>query len=165
MAVDTVKSTQITNRDATPAVLNTGSLTGSAHLQETIGFGSITAGASIASTYRLVEVPSNARISQILLSCAAHSSGTTDVGVYKSTKDGGAVVNASFFTAATSLVSVKNNSDCQDQTNDTLDKHEMPLWQRLGVSADPRTTYDIVLTLTAVVTTAGKVSLKVRYAV
>jgi hypothetical protein len=41
-------------------------------------------------------------------------------------------------------------------------KIEQPLWQQLGLTADPGVMYDIAATLTAAAGSAGTVSLKVR---
>ena len=40
---------------------------------------------------------------------------------------------------------------------------EKPLWQALGLTADPNKLYDIAVTLTAAAGSAGTVSLKVQY--
>jgi len=40
---------------------------------------------------------------------------------------------------------------------------EKRLWEALGLSADPKIWYDIVVTLTAAAGSAGTISLKTRY--
>lgn len=160
-------STQITNRDATPVVFNNGGLTAGVD-KSAIATLEAVSGDGIGSTYRLVTVPSNAYIRQVLLSC--DDIGTTtvaDVGVYKTTKDGSAVVDADFFGSA---VSLKDGALTRsDITNESgvypIENMVKPLWEALGLSSDPCIDYDIVLTLTAAADAAGTITLEVRYAV
>lgn len=163
MAVVGLKSTQLTNRDATPPSLSNPSYSKS-NLMESEGY--VTAGSadSIGSIYRLCQVPANARISQILLSCGAITSATADIGVYKCTADGGAVISAAFFGSAVAISSALTNSDITNEsTTNTVAKQEQMLFQALGVSTDPETYYDICLTLTAAATASADVSLKTRF--
>ena len=44
-----------------------------------------------------------------------------------------------------------------------LEDVEKPLWEALGLTADPRKLYDIAMTLTAAAAATGDISLKVRY--
>lgn len=172
MAVVTVKSTTIGNRDAVPPVLNDGRLQRGTMK---VGKGSAAVGAvdSIASYYPLVEVPSNAIVHGVLVSAIAGMTSTAgDVGVFKNRKN--AVVNtgveantssAAFFASALSLASVLSRSE---QTNESLTntvaKREQPLWQAIGLTEDPMTTFDIGIKLTAANTgAAGSVALEVQY--
>lgn len=164
MSVVSLKSLQITNRDASPALLSNASYARS-NLKESEGY--VTAGSadSIGSKYILCSLPSNARVSQLLLSCGAITSAAADFGVYKDTKDGGAVVDADFFASAQSIATALSNSDITNESGVfTIAKQEMPLWQALGLSADPLTNYDICATLTAASTASADLGLKVRYA-
>jgi len=69
-----------------------------------------------------------------------------------------------FFGSAVSLVSALNDSVVTNESGTyTLDKQEQPLWQAAGLTSDPGTTLDIVLTLTAASAAAGKVGLRVSY--
>lgn len=166
MAVVNVKSNGISNRDAVPAVLSNPILNRS-NLEEAEGNVAVTNGNSIASIFRLCSVPSNARISQLLLSCGAITSAAADVGVYQKTAlDGsaGAVVSAAFFGSAVSIATALSNSDITNESGTyDIDLQEMPLWQALGLSSDPGLMYDICATLTAAATATGKLGLKVRY--
>lgn len=167
MAVVTTKSGVITNRDATPAVLNNPSVDGGM-LKEAAGTIESVNGDSIGSKYVMCQVPSNARISQVLLYC--DDVGTTtvaDIGIYQTTANGAAVVDADFFGSA---VSIKDGAlNAVDVTHESgvydIDDVEKPLWSALGLSADPGRFYDVVLTLTAASDSAGTVSLKVKYAI
>lgn len=161
---ESLKSTVITNRDATPAVINDGRLA-KGSLRESIGSVTTTTGKTTGSKYTLCSVPSSAIVSQILLSCAALGTATAaDVGVYRNTADGGAAVDADFFATAVDLSAALSNSDITNESGTyTLDKQEQPLWQAAGMSADPMTSLDIVVTSTATIAAGGLLSLKVRY--
>lgn len=166
MATEALKSGPITNRDATPPVLNNSSADKN-RLVEATGHVTTTSSVTSGSTYTMVTVPSNARISQILVSCAAMAgSSAADLGVYRNTADGGAVVDADFFATAIDLSSALTNSDVTNESATyTVAKQQQPLWQALGVSADPNTTYDIVFTTTATINTGAALGIKVRYCV
>lgn len=169
MAVVNLKGTAITNADA--KVLNNARVF-RASLMEAVGTVELANGDSIASTYRLCRVPSNARISRVLLSCDAITSGAGDIGVYKTARDGGAVVDVDFFASAQSIASALVHSDISHEA-DPADAGagwghadvEKPLWQALGLSADPYLEYDIALTLTAAAAAAGTVSMKVQFGI
>jgi hypothetical protein len=166
MAVANTKSTHITNADATPPVL-TNSYVGKGRLFEAVGTVETLAADDAASVYRLVRVPSNARISSILLaSDAITGASASDVGVYQTAQNGGAVVDADFFatdvdisTAATVFTEVMLEATATD-----IAKVEYRLWELLGLSADPMRDYDIAVTVNDV-TAAGTISMKVKYTV
>lgn len=167
MAVVTTKSGHITNRDATPVVLNNAAVAGG-RLMEAVGTVESVSGDSIGSKYIFCSVPSNCRISQVLL--YSDDIGTTtisDFGIYRTTADGGAVVDADFLGSAVNISSGALNGT--DITHESavfgLEDAEQPLWQALGLSADPKVMYDVVGTLTAASDAAGTVMLKVRYAI
>lgn len=171
MAVVTVKSGAITNRDASPRVATNASISRGV-LKEAVGTAEGASGDSIASKYIMAQVPSNARISRVLLSNDAISTaGATDVGVYRTTADGGAVVVAAAFASAVVLTSAQVNVDVTHEADPTdgnandfgLADTEKPLWQVLNLAADPKVQYDIVLTLTAALGGAGTLGLKVQY--
>lgn len=163
MAVVTTKSTAITNRDATPAIINDGRIE-KGSLRSSRGYVSAANGDSIGSKYICAAVPSTAMVRKVLLSCDAITSGAADVGVYRNTKDGGAAVSAGLFGTAVSIASALSNSDITNESGTyTLDKQEQPLWQAAGLSADPGGTLDIAMTLTAAAAAAGKAGLVVEY--
>jgi len=97
MAVVTLKSTVITNRDAVPAVINDNRLE-RGMVRQCRGYVSAANGDSSTSKYVCVSVPSKAVVSSVSLSCEAlGGSAAADIGVYRNTSDGGAVVSAAFF--------------------------------------------------------------------
>ena len=168
MAVDTLKATAITNADATPPVLNNARLTRMS-MWESVGTAQATASASIGSTYRLARVPSNARVSQVILACDAFdTTGAGDIGVYQTAANGGAVVSAALFASAVVMTSALGGTDVTHESlTFGVEKAEKPLWEALGLSADPMRDYDVAITLTAA-NGAGAtpdVTLKVRYGI
>lgn len=163
MAVVTTKSAVITNRDATPAVISDGRLEKGA-LRSSHGYVSAVSGDSIGSKYIIAALPSRAMVRKVLLSCDAITTCAGDVGVYRNTADGGAVVSAGLFGTAVSLATALSNSDVTNESGSyTLDKQEQPLWQAAGLTADPGGTLDIVVTLTAAAGGAGKVGAAIEY--
>lgn len=167
MAVANRKSGVITNRDATPRVVNNapaagGMLRGFTGTLETVS------GDDIASVYRFGQVPSNA----IMMSLRVYSDdvGTTtiaDFGLYQTTDNGGAVVDADFFASAVSLKDgALNGTDIlHESAVFDPDDVEKPLWSALGLSSDPCIMYDVAATLTAAADAAATVSLKGSYAI
>lgn len=166
MAVSPLKSPSITNRDATPKVANDGRIYG-APLRSTIGIVSSLAADDIGSTYRFCAVPSNALVRGVFYSTAAQGgSAALDIGVYRSTADGGAVVDADFFASGVSTVSVLVRTDVTHESAIyTAAKRVQPLWQAAGLTADPGGELDIVATVTAIVANAVAQSLEVQYVV
>lgn len=172
-----LKSTLVTNRDATPKVLTDAFLSGGI-LEETQG--SVKTGASdaAASTYRLVQVPSNAKVSQIYWQADALGSGCIlDVAVWYPTlvPQGGAnflaasvastLVSSSIFATALAgsgsavpLTEITNQS-----TNYLVPLQETPLWNVLGLTADPEIDFDMGFSLRGATASAGYAGLKVRY--
>jgi hypothetical protein len=166
MAVETVKSTQITNRDASPRAKNNARLTKMA-LHSSCGTAEAAAAASVGSKYIMAQVPSNARISKVLLSCdAAGATGTADIGIYQTTDNGGAVVDADHFASAAVITSALKKSDVTHESGVYgVEDIEKPLWEALGLSADPQRDYDVVITLTAIHADGGTLSLEVEYGI
>lgn len=170
MAVVTVKSGAITNRDALPRVLTNSRIAAGA-LKAFIATVEAANGDSIGSKYIMGSVPSNACGEKLKLYCDAITSGAADIGIYKSTADGGAVVDVDFYASAQSIAAaITTGTEVQHEADATdagagfgLADLEKPLWQRLGLSADPGLMYDIVLTLTAATTAAGTIGLRCDY--
>lgn len=166
MAVVTTKSAAITNRDATPAQASLGAIVG-ARLHRAMGVVAIANGDSIASKYLAFSLPSNAIVSSLMVSSPdIGTTVTADVGLYKTTKDGGAVVDADFFKAALDLHSgAITKSECLYGNVITVANSEKRLWEHLGLSADPGIMYDVVLTLAAASDAAASVCVEAQYAI
>lgn len=166
MAVVTVKSTLITNRDATPTVVNNSRLQG-AIIHHARAVAAIANGDSVGSKYLLFSIPSNAI--PISARINAPDIGTTtaaDFGLYKTTGDGGAVVDADFFKAAVVLNAGAIAKSEQVNGNVlSLANGEKAVWDALGLSADPNLMYDVALTLTGAADAAGTVLVELDYVI
>lgn len=171
MAVVTVKSTQITNRDATPRVINNPAAT-AGELQQSSGTCEAANGDSIASKYIMHQIPSNAIGEVVKLYCDAITSGAADIGIYRTSADGGAVVDVDFYASAQSIAAaIATGTEVQHEADPTdagvgfgLADLEKPLWQRLQFTSDPCCEFDVVLTLTAATTAAGTIGLRTQWA-
>lgn len=165
MAVVSTKGTAITNRDATPRVLNN-----AAFAKGTPFFASdtveIAAGDDDTSKFLFVTVPSNAVIASIKVFCDAITGGTSfDCGLYQTTENGGAAADADLFATAVSLATaITVGTEIRFEAADIAGCN-LRVWQLLGLTSDPVRDYDIVLTANTVGTAAGTVSLQVLYAV
>lgn len=174
MAVVTVKSGQITSRDASPRTFANGANAGGL-LREWVDTVEITNGDSIGSKYIFCSVPSNLRVSAVRLkNDAISTTGAADIGVYRTTADGGAAVKAAAFASAVALQSassvpldVTHEADPTDGNADDFGLADVakPLWQVLNLSADPKVMYDIVATLTQAAGGSGTLSLSIQGAV
>lgn len=161
------KSTVISNRDAVPSVISSRTLSGSA-LQHARGVCAITNGDSIASKFRFLQLPSNALVTSVKVS--APDIGTTtamDIGVYRTTIDGGAVVDADLFASALSLNggAISKSEVLYESGVITVANGEKQLWQLAGLSADPKCLLDVVGTLTGAADAAGSVLVEADYVV
>lgn len=171
MATNNLKSAAITNRDATPPVLSNANLV-KGSLLEFVGKVEGLTTDDAASKHTFGSIPSNARVSQILLSCDAGSSGAMDVGIYQTTANGGAVVDVDFFASAQSLAAALSNVDVTHEA-DAADAGsgygqsdtEKPLWQALGLTSDPGISYDICGTITTALGANATLVLKGRFAI
>lgn len=164
MAVVNTKSAAISARD-TPGIALVGPHQVKSQLNAAIGKVEVASGDSIASTFRHCQVPSSARVQQVLLRCTAITTCAGDIGLYRTAADGGAVVDADLFASAQSLASALTS--LTDVTNEsttiTPTLAEKRLWEVLGLTADPMVTYDVVTTLTAAAGSAGQVTVAVTY--
>jgi hypothetical protein len=165
MAVVAVKSTLITNADATPAVLNSPRVDGGFERIE-VATAAITSGDNTASTYRMFRVPSNAVMTDLRI--YSPDIGTTtisDIGLYRTAKDG-AVVDADFFASALSLKDgALNGTDVlHESAVFSIANSGKELWSALGLTSDPSVFYDVAFTLTADADATGTVKLIGRYA-
>lgn len=175
MSVDHVKSTPITNLDASPVVQITAGEGGSAPLKS-ISSGDVVgvASSSINATYQFVRVPSNAKVKQVLFDSEAQAAGAIDIGVYYATDGLGGkptsllaanAISQSFFASAVALTSASTQTDVTNEAGTfTPAKRNQPLWQALGLSSDPGGNFDIAGTLTTAITTGGgKMGMTVNY--
>lgn len=174
MAVVTKKSLAITNRDATPVVPVGASIFGGA-IKECEGFVTTNAGDSATSVYQLVSVPSNSRITSIVLqSEALGTSCSVNCGVYAPTQSNpalvalgfqaNAVINATFFASAQAVATATTTTEIINQSaSNTLNLQELELWQALGLASDPGCMLDISLAVQVATVNAARIGIKVKY--
>lgn len=176
MATETLKSTQVTNADASPIVASTKG-EGAPYEDKRVDANiSTTTGVTVGSKYLLHRVPSNVIVKGLAIANAAMAgSSAADFGLYYADDaryvgagvTPGAVIDADFFTAAQSLVSAA--AALVDITRGNvlggagLNKLFMPLWQAAGLTSDPGGSFDIVATSTQTITTGGKLYSKLEY--
>jgi hypothetical protein len=164
MAVANTKSTIVTNADASPPVLTTSYLNGGV-VRECVAYVTPAAADDDNSVYRICRLPSNVRISQILVKHAAVTGMTdTDLGFYRTAADGGAVVDVNAFWDAIDLSSARNVFT--DVTETPLAANtEKRLWELdpAPLTEDPKTEYDICLTCPTVGSGTAEIAFLVRY--
>jgi len=193
MAVVTTKSTSITNLDSLPIVAMPVGEGASGALRCQVDNVASAVGDSIASIYRCVRIPTNAKIKRVILNSttAAGGAGAGDIDVaFSDAPDlpapyqplAGTVVQITgpadnkLFGSAVSLISPQTQVDVTFKNTFTMAYQNMPLWQVLvalgctqfnnpaGVPQDPGGFFDIVVKLTTAITTAaGNVGLEVDY--
>lgn len=173
MATEALKSTQITNLDASPMVQNTAGAQGPFVAKMSDAFITTTSGVTVGSTYRMVRLPWTAYVKSVIVEGAAMTQGPFDIGIYysDSTTDGtpsasiGVVVDADFFGSAVSFASAVNPTDIINESGQcTLNERFMPLWQAVGLTANPGGFGDVVFTSTDTITTGARMGVRVTYA-
>lgn len=176
MGVANLKSTFITNRDATPKVFSDASLQ-NGHMCEAIGSVLTGASDSALSTYRLISIPSNARLSQLYwqsgalsnsaaMNVAAWFPSSVQVGggAFLASGSAAALISSSVFAVgllggtATALTEITNSTG-----NYLIPLQETPLWNVLGLAVDPECNIDMGMMLSVGTGAAGYVGLKARY--
>lgn len=176
MAVETVKTTSITNLDATPPVANATGDGAPGMLRNVGDHLTVSASASITSKYLMCRIPSNAKVKAVWFESQAQGAGKFDLGVYysTSTRDGttadnnGDVIDADFFASAIDVASAVAASNVVGESGQyTVDERNKPLWEALGLTSDPGGMFDIVATCvtTDVTTGTGKMRVDVDYVI
>lgn len=162
MSVFARKSTQITNRDASPQLLNDPGNAGSL-IHGFVALVTAVTSDSSTSTYRFFQVPSNAVVRSLKMWTAALSTSVLlDIGIYDTTQNGGLVVTDNLFA---------NNVDASGAIAGTdyrfsalaITTAGKQLWDLLGLSADPSKSYDVVVTVDATITAGGAIVLDIAY--
>lgn len=174
MAVFNLKSTAISNRDATPKVL-TDALVSNGEVLSAEGYvQSGSAADSVGSTYKLVHIPSNARVRALFLrNDAFGGSAAINLGVYYPSfipgggnlnpALAGTVISANLFASAYSVVAAGAAEVINQSGSITIAKMEMPLWQMAGLAADPMIDLDIVAAVSTVFAASGYIGLEATY--
>lgn len=172
MAVVNIKSSLITNADATPVVLSNPYTAFGGDVTET---SSVTVGAtdSATSTYRVCLLPSSAMLTDLrIMNETSMTTGTSyKFGVLFNTVDGGAVVVANsdlIFASAISLVttrsiwtsiyfpSILNAGGLSANTT-------LRIWELLGFTTDTFKMYHLAVTAVTAATVGGNLAVQVSY--
>lgn len=177
MSVVTLKSTAITNRDASPTVHTDSQISGGQR-NEAFGFVFTGAADSAGSAYKLCQVPSDARITDLQYVANTLGSGCFfDVGVwyptalqpggmsFLSSALAGVMVSSSNFKTNIAEASTTTWTTLMDtgNTRQGVNYQEMALWQMLNLSADPGIYLDLGFSIRLAVATAGYIGLKASY--
>lgn len=175
MAVDHVKSTPITNLDASPRVVSNTGMGAPGDLKNVEGSAVAVASSSADATYQLVRIPSNAKVKNIRFESAAQGAGKFDLGLYYATNGelgkatsllAAAAIDQDFFATDIDAASAVAITDVTNESGSyTIDKRNQPIWQAVGLSSDPGGFLDIVATVhtTAVTTGTGRLGVSVDY--
>lgn len=152
MAVVDRSSTPIANQALVPIVKNNPSATAKgAFLKSARGRVVNAADDSANSIHRFVQVPSNANVRKLFFKTGdATTAGAINVGLYQTVENGGAVVDADLFISALDLTGGPMLDDVNrlfESTEYTEAESMLPLWEVLGLTADPNIIYDVAATI------------------
>lgn len=175
MATENLKSTPITNLDATPPVRTTSGQGANGLLHQIDGTLTATTAMEAGSTYALVRVPSNIIVKEIWACLdTAVTTFTVDIGVYYGTGQDvpadlrGDVLDADLFASAVALAAIvvptQYTHEAAAAAFVVADLFR-PLWHLAGLSSDPGCSFDIVMTATATNDGAAIPYLSVKYVV
>lgn len=168
MAVANTKSTQVSNGDASPPVLNATYAGGGGVLRRVAGTVETAAADDDTSVYRLARVHSSWVMNSIIILNDAITGGTSfDVGLHDIAANGAAVVDADLFADAVDLSSARKATGGVevrfDRSGSDLPDLNKTIWELLGLSVDPGKWYDLTLTGNTVGSAAGTISLIATY--
>jgi hypothetical protein len=166
MATEALKSTPVTNAEASPVVFNNSGVEGGA-MRQSVATVEATA-KDAGSTYRMLRIPSNATGISLIFACDdLGTTATVNVGLHQTTANGGAVVDADFFASAVDCNSAAVAPTHIEHESGVygIEDIETPLWEALGLSADPGIDYDVMVTSVGAIDQAGTISLKAQWAI
>lgn len=180
MSVYNIKSRFLANRDSSPSVLTNPGV-GQGVMKAVIGVErtspeGISKGAA-GSALRLISIPSNARLHSLEYGTADIETSLLNIAVWYPTElpqgaensvaasNEAALISSSAFIAGFSgLDGGQIWKDCMGaNATPTLVARSYPLWQMLGLSADPGVDLDIGFSVETAVTTNGYVGLRATY--
>lgn len=117
------------------------------------------------STTRFFRVHSGWRVGSIkVYADDAGAAGEGDWGLYDTTENGGAVVDANFWADAFSLsTAALTGSEANLAQAFGAEKIGKELWEQLGLSADPNKWYDVALTVGTALSGVATVTVVMRY--
>lgn len=161
MAADSVKSTSITNLDASPVAANTAGKGAEGDLRELSDYAAATAAglADTTSKYKVIRLPSNCKLKRMRvvttdqLDSNASATLAVDVGAYysDSTTDGtqgslqGTAIDVNCFAAAADFGHAASGDDIDGLSAFSVANRMKELWDALGLSSDPGGFIDVVV--------------------
>lgn len=177
MTTEALKSTAITNLDASPIVANTAGHGAPADLKQQDGFVTVSASMAAGSTYRLVRLSTKAILKHLFFESDAQGAGKFNLSAYysDSTTDGTAVANQGLIVPTTGDQFWASDIDCasavasadkiNESGNNTLALRQKQLWDALGLTSDPGGFIDIVAVVhtTDVTTGTGKLGVSALF--
>lgn len=165
MAVVNVKSTQVTNADASQQSLGK-QLNQGGRLRSKCDTLAVTSGDSAASVFRFFRIKSSDRVVELIMDSDDIGTTTTyDLGLYRTAADGGAVVDADFFASAVVVNAgalSHQHVTRESAVVDIINKGKA-LWEQLGLTADPQLYYDLAATLVGAADGTGDLTLDCKY--
>jgi hypothetical protein len=170
MVTEDLKSASMTNRYATPQVQNSSGVGAPGVLRMADDFVTTTSGKTVGSTYRMVSIPTDARVKRVTWEAGAMTQGPFDLGVYYQIDapghTGEVVLNAAdFFGSALSAASAvpAGTEVTNEQAEYPLSARGKQLWDALGLTADPGGYFDIVFTSTNTITAGALLGVRVEF--
>lgn len=172
--------TNTTGLDAVPPAQSTTGEGAAGYLKEIDGFVAALTADNTTSKYRMCRVKTNIKVKEVKLNASVVTAGAADIEIAYSdapllgNMDGtppalaGTIVQIAgpadnkLFGSATTLVA-QTNVDITFANTFTLANRNQPLWQVLGLAADPQGYFDFIFNVTTAITTGGNVGLKVSF--
>lgn len=156
MALVNVNSDILTNVYAAAPVANPTYLD-TADPYVKIGTVSVNATDNAGSTYRLCQVGSNDLINNIqIVGDALGGTAALSLGLYN--QNGGVVVSGSLFTFGTSFLAAQYGVSVRFSAALPAASAKKRVWELLGLTADSKLIYDLVLTSTGAAASTGTVA-------
>lgn len=160
MAIVNTKSTIVSNLDAG---VNTQSYYNGGVKRSAVATVEKAASDSNGSVFRFFRVPSHARIDYLGIASDVITGFTAlEVGVFEAGASSPTVTQ--LFASAVDLSAGKTMTDITYESAATdISKIEQRLWERIGLSEDPKCMYDVCGYGTTVGTYAGTISMKIEW--
>src|SRR5258707_13810619 len=182
MTVENLKSTAITNLDATPPTIASGGRGSASRLKSVNATILPVTGKTAPSTYQMVRIPSYAVVKHVLVQAAAATDFDADIALYfsDSTIDGtlpanqGAVIDSDYFATAydfdAAIVNMTDVTYLTPTTGYLITDSNKPIWNGPNIvvalstlTKDPGGFFDICLTTTVTNSVPLSIYLECQY--
>lgn len=163
MSVTHSKSATITALEATTSVSMLNKTKTGGRVKELVETYEVTAD-DAGSTTRFFRVHSSWRIGSIKVWCDAGGTGAEgDIGLYQTTENGGAVVDANLWVDALDISAALYGAEANKCQAFGPEDMGLELWDALGLTSDPRLWYDVALTVGTALDGVHTVTLALQY--